>query len=533
MGVREMGIITHHRLDIARGTSFAGTHRGNYTKSNKYSSWRQLLKLPPTAQDLRIIQQVWIGALSIVNGAEGEITQALARDLVDPGLFGFKHIDAVLDNIHTQQNIVEYAQPFLLVISHPALLDCLSINTYVNDLYKFISGGSGDRAVRFFTQVCSALLEGVGTKAPSVQNCLAAVSVALCEAIRRDQSVIFNENVPSLLVLIDRIIRLAGIPESSSYHIVTNRVQRLQRMLCRLEGFESIHKTGPTCANAEFSRRPKFSGSSGQYDGLDITKVEILPTNADIRRAAMKTLPSTDFDRPYILEGVERLLDVHFHLLRHDTLGALEIRLNRLLKALENDPRLEFTSLDKLQNPEFFIYDNVHIRNLLFSQKLGLETELCFRQPRRKNKQPLYGREKQWKDTRRMQEGSLTCLITLHKKIKSILFFTISQGVTPIKTSHGLNSDDCHVVITAKLAQEENGDRVNQLLQVISQRKNVRSILVEFPGVLLPTFAPVLKNLQHMQFESWLPFQQWIMPQRQPKFQTLAIPPPLYARVPG
>jgi hypothetical protein len=132
-----------------------------------------------------------------------------------------------------------------------------------------------------------------------------------------------------------------------------------------------------------------------------------------------------------------------------------------------------------------------------------------------------------------MQEGTLICLITHHMKMQSILFFTISRGIAAIKRSQAHSSNHQHVAITAKLVQVESQKGVDQLLQLIWQRKDVRSILVEFPGVLLTTFVPVLKNLQHMQFESWLPFQQWIVPQSRRKSSLSTVPPPLYARDAG
>ena len=66
--------------------------------------------------------------------------------------------------------------------------------------------------------------------------------------------------------------------------------------------------------------------------------------------------------------------------------------------------------------------------------------------------------------------------------------------------------------------------------------RNVRGVLLEFPGVILATFVPILENLQNMQRLSRLPFRQWVLPDRITVFgkgSELDIPPPLYARDPG
>ena len=40
------------------------------------------------------------------------------------------------------REFVDLAEPFLLVITHPALLNCLSVDTFVGNIYNYISGTS-------------------------------------------------------------------------------------------------------------------------------------------------------------------------------------------------------------------------------------------------------------------------------------------------------------------------------------------------------------------------------------------------------
>ena len=127
-----------------------------------------------------------------------------------------------------------------------------------------------------------------------------------------------------------------------------------------------------------------------------------------------------------------------------------------------------------------------------------------------------------------MQIGSLICLVTTHAKMRSLIFFTIAA----IKGYPGTSLDQQHVTVMARVVEEESQKRFDHLLQLTWQQRGVRSILVEFPGVLLPTFVPILKNLQHMQVESSLPFQQWIVPQNVSETPNELLPP-LYARVTG
>jgi hypothetical protein len=410
---------------------------------NNYSSWRNLLKLPPPTHNLQAVQQFWTEALIILDNAEVGTVQHLAQDLTSRNFFGYQYIEAVLDISHTQHSVLEYSQSFLLLISHKALLDCMSIESNVNDLYRIVDGKRRERIVAFLIQICSDLLAKCEAKSCSGEALLAATTTALCEAVNHDQQVIFNDKIPDLLVMIERIIFQAKIPEESkSYYLVMNRLQRLQRTLCRLKS----------------SADTKFTATLKQHDRLDITKVKILPTYADIGGTALKAVPSISFTPA----GVEGLLDFHFRLLRHDSLGTVESQLTRLVRALRNDPHVGLNSSEHLElvKQGFFIYNNVYVRKVLFNQHCGLGAQLGFRQPQRFGNQ-YRSEEEFWGRKRRpMQLGSLICLVTTHPKLRSIVFFTISA----IKGSPGISLDNQHVTVTARVIKEESQKRVDHLL---------------------------------------------------------------------
>jgi hypothetical protein len=106
--------------------------------------------------------------------------------------------------------------------------------------------------------------------------------------------------------------------------------------------------------------------------------MRILPTYADIRRNAAETLPPTNFNHSCSHEGIERLLDVQFRLLRHDCLGALEKQLKKITRALRNNPEFEFKSSEysEADKTDYFIFEDVHVQKLLFNRSHGLETQL-------------------------------------------------------------------------------------------------------------------------------------------------------------
>jgi hypothetical protein len=139
-----------------------------------------------------------------------------------------------------------------------------------------------------------------------------------------------------------------------------------------------------------------------------------------------------------------------------------------------------------------------------------------------------------WEESKRLEEGALLCFVSLSGTQSSILFFTVSDKCTDTKNDFSLSSDAQQSTIAAKLATWNQND-MELLIRLSCQ--NTQGALIEFPGVLLATFTPILENLQNMQQQSRLLFRQWILPDRigtNGKTSTLlAVPPLLYTRNQG
>jgi hypothetical protein len=103
----------------------------------------------------------------------------------------FSHLLSIEAHAGGYSTFVELARPFLLVITHSALLDCLSVDTFVGRLYNFISGSNGSRAIPFFRRLSANLLEerlkftaSSSTAVP--ETTLIAMSIAFRELLRRE-----------------------------------------------------------------------------------------------------------------------------------------------------------------------------------------------------------------------------------------------------------------------------------------------------------------------------------------------------------
>ena len=109
---------------------------------------------------------------------------------------------------------VTLARPFLLAITHQALLDCLSVDTAVGGLYSFISGSNGSRAIPFFQQLSSSLKHVLKSATPGPKavhaTTLNGMLKALQELPRRQQRAAFHDGLPSLIDSMEDLVDVAG-----------------------------------------------------------------------------------------------------------------------------------------------------------------------------------------------------------------------------------------------------------------------------------------------------------------------------------
>ncbi|KAL8310438.1 hypothetical protein RB597_010324 [Gaeumannomyces tritici] len=82
----------------------------------------------------------------------------LVRDLVDETSFGPQYINATIA-LDTDKSIMRsIADDFIKVMVHPSLLDCLSVGTYVGELYHIAGGANGAATLDFIANYCEGLL---------------------------------------------------------------------------------------------------------------------------------------------------------------------------------------------------------------------------------------------------------------------------------------------------------------------------------------------------------------------------------------
>jgi hypothetical protein len=139
------------------------------------------------------------------------------------------------------------------------------------------------------------------------------------------------------------------------------------------------------------------------------------------------SLPSTDPDQPHFLaDPAGRHLDTHFRL-RHDIFGVLKQALGGLLLAIENDPALLHNPKPSLGDVQVYAYPNAHIRYISHGHRRGFAAQISFPQlPLLRKKLPSE-RRTWWRESRRLEEGTLLCFVSLKGAESSIWLFTVDE----------------------------------------------------------------------------------------------------------
>lgn len=515
-----------------------------------YYSWKRLIKIPPRPNDIGTIRLVWTRALEILDGNDREGKQMLPRDLDNEDYFGRQHMQTLLTmETHAggQQTFLDLARPFVLVMSHPALLDCLTVDTSVGNLYNFMSGSNGSRAIAFFQSLSTNLVEQhlestAKISTPVLETTLQAMTISLGELLKREARASFHDDLPDLLNSLENVAHISLSDQNSvPVQDVLNRIRQIRTMVARTgrllheDEAPTVNGISTTVVTSTYPREINLPRDRHDNDKMDFVKIKILPTEDEIRSDHPEFLPSTELDQlHFLIDGAERHLDTLFRLLRYDIFGELKEALGQLMVAIDSDPSVVESPNLGLGNIRAYLNPKAHITYTTFDQRRGLEAQIAFPQPPTLRKKSASERCKWWQESKRLEEGTLLCFVSVNDARTSLLFLTVSEKCTDVKKNHTLSSDNYQATILTKLATQDQPDLE---LMIRLSYQNTHGILIELPGVVLATFIPILENLQGMQRSSRLPFSQWITPDpishSTDIARALSIPPPAYARQTG
>ncbi|KAJ5470393.1 hypothetical protein N7530_007750 [Penicillium desertorum] len=531
--------------DPARASGSEPNPTTDGSARKRYLDWKKILRRNfigvRSQRGPEEILQLWTGAIEILDSENTGDQQFLVRDLVDDDLGGHGFILATIDTTghDSTRHIPVYVEPFLKVITHPSLLDCLSVDSFVGTMYETFGGPNGDRAIGFLESVCRCMINSF-EKSSNNQTLVTPDKVklllsALYQFLYRVRRARFHDGLASLLSsLYELVHKMTKVCSKADLEALENRIEIMRNVVASaLRGLvpptvpeESVPRTSTRLAQSTFPMDMEIPGGRHDNDLADISEIQILPTQGEIVSDNSEYLPSTNFSQPhFIADPMLRYIDSTFRLLRHDIFGSVKDVLRDLLQQGGPNPKLSN------KDTRAHIYMTSHVQRVFVNGRNELEATVSFSVPPQLRKKPLAEQSRWWKDSNRLEVGTLVCFLTSERVQKRLLFLEVtakcSSQEQSKKEESTLVSNRHPPSITVKLATCSQQE-LDLLGQIYSEK--IPGTLVDFHGLIPATFVPILRNLQRVQREGVLVFQKWILPGQKGDKGTTNIPPPAYAR---
>ncbi|KAJ3528590.1 hypothetical protein NM208_g10130 [Fusarium decemcellulare] len=465
---------------------------------------------------------VWDEALSIIDNGSQYQREGLMRTLINANDDDQGHIIQTVRLGVTGGPVgLRAAKLFLKVVTHSSHSKSDSLKAYVSRIYTLLSGNNGIASVELLSLVCRQALES--------SHPLSSDSVileALEQLLIKDPQVGSHNTVLDLLKSLEKLIKRLG---SVAWGYEVTQLQKSLDNVKLLVAKASPDQIAPVEAQPVSSFPHIKAGTPGgrhDNDFADISRIAILPTIQEIISDQPEYLPSTDFHSPHVInDPLERYIDTTFRLARHDILRPMKKALQRIRGSI--DPCSGHDSQAQ-------IYSKASIRSISATGKQMLEAVVSFQAPSHVSKRSRSGQREWWEVSSHLDEGRLVCFVSPNiNSSNNILFLKVMAKNTNQDCQHpgsipsALVSNDDSPSVTVKLAI---WNRMSLSLLARLYTEKFEGFLVDFNGLYLNTFIPVLENLQRIQREGQISFGRWILPSAAGR-QDIA--PPLYARNPG
>ena len=485
--------------------------------------------------------------------------QIIKKLATEEGLAMIKALaDEKLDDVEPKRSLRIFKDstlPFFRTISHPDILSSLILETPLETICTFLFGPNGRRAINLFRSTTSAL--GALAWEETVEDeDLASIAVTASLAVL-EKIVELNQ---SAQVITEFTTIVNDISNSIPEQVLQAGSQSLARVRQRLGLGAAMPLSGDRPLKQK-SHRPVFElgqdlpgalselGPRHDNDHADIFDIKILPTTEEIQSPRLEYLPSSDPTKHH-LPGLAGLLDRQFRLLREDTVGQLRDAVHLECMRLNKPPNAQQPSKRQNNGVRNIIYHNVALLRLEFDRKKGLQVVAEFDQAPALAKKGAKEREEWWRNTKQLQIDAFVCLVSSTGRA---IFFSICDP-TPTPPPKRKNNEEEREVPSAGVLRafderpnlfkhadratlmlspvEDDSEDITWINNHLGKTHKLRQSLVEFPGILLPSFRPTLQALQKMSRTLDLPFSQFIAPDIQ-YAGDVDIPAPAYSRRPG
>ncbi|KAI1371941.1 P-loop containing nucleoside triphosphate hydrolase protein [Hypoxylon crocopeplum] len=432
-------------------------------------------------------------------------------------------------------------RPLFLILTEPRVLRSVILEVHTGTIYNVAFGNNAGRLEVLFNFLInlskkwqSPLVdENDGPKSQFLELCTAI----LAKMIDCNPKALSNETVPPIVSRLLESIKTLDKADRGFWSLqATSHLEYIQRRLGLVkEAPQDVTPKSRKPDNATFVMPrdlPGLLSADGprhDNDFEDITKIRILPTMPEIRSGRTDYRPLCDPFKLH-LPGIQGVIDRHFRLLREDMVGQLKESINEELQLLDAPQNGTIT---KVQNSiRRYSYNVADILDATCTRRCGLEFCLKIQQPPSASKLTRDAREDWWNLSKRLEIGALVCLI----EKGTAVFCIVSESTMrpdPVRKSPRKIDENGEVIEKRNLYSNEEFAETDLgvMLRACQPGQSVQRSLVEFPGVLLPSFKPTLSALQQISKTLDLPFIDLLAPMSDGPTK-ISIPPPLYTTKP-
>lgn len=483
---------------------------------------------------------------------EHRFAQIIIRDLASEG--GLRRIGelevlkpASLNDAALANSFRAEVFPLYRMLSHPNVEGSALLEDSVATIYTYLFSPKGHRAVALFKAVIEFLRTIAKQDASDEERgaadwCLCVMAKMMELNGSADTTEPFVSIVAELSTIFDTAVN-GGEPFSRPASKDLDKIKKLlnigQKLSSVTDGPEIVDQftsTTPCDPPGELS----IAGPRHDNDRVSIRDIKILHTLAEILASRDEYLPTIDPSKWHV-RGMEGLLDRQFRLVREDTVGQLRDSVKYELERLSSASLPEGQRDISTVRARTFIYDNVRFETCGFDETKGPEFVVSFDQPFDFRTTSEQDRMQIWEDSQRLGSEALVCLIDAAGVI-TYLIVSVPQEIQGKAGAMGkrhsskkLQGQDAKAAqkdtvkkqkrkphyLYDKYTRYKDRKRAHAVLRFIdvgqdtarqvesffdSQNRGAYMELVEFPGVLVPAFQPVLAALQKMSAHSDFPF---------------------------
>ena len=446
-------------------------------------------------------------------------------------------------------------------MTHKDVLYSMMLEQVVADLYIFLYGIGGRRATilfGFLAETLQAELNSGPTNA--LYSRAVTVLTALLRVLECNQTASLMADIRFVVDTLQNCLDALSntfqgtLMEQAASHQMT-KVRRHLDYGVSPAAPESIGSANPNLnLGAAFEIMQdgpsalSVVGPRHDNDHSQITDIRVLPTPQEIYSPRTEYLPTKDPSR-WHLPGIKGLLDQQFRLLREDTVGQLRDCVRTIMESLKPLETRDLTDTTHEIGLRIHKYSKVVLSSVHFDKRAHLRVMAQFQQREHMSKRSSADRKLWWDRCKQLQIDTLVCLVDSEGHC---LFFSVcdrkgfSQAGQLINTgSRGVDrlsqgqEDERKVpnlwhspqrrTITLRLIDMGNQDFM-QMLGKDLRDLSAEQVIVEFPGVLLPSFQPTLEALQRMSRHVEIPFSDLLLPKEEPG--TVQTSWPVYATQP-